>query len=438
MLTVLSSDTKTSDSSVGSNGNAARDNSPETAAAVSVRSLYKFFGGDIQQAMSMSRAGVSKDEIQAQTGAVAALTDVSFDVSAGELFVVMGLSGCGKSTLVRCINRLIEPDSGQVWLDDQEVTAMDDEELRQVRRTQLAMVFQHYGLLPHRTVLDNVGWGLELNGVEKRARVDVALEAIEAVGLDGWERRMPDELSGGMKQRVGLARALAVDAPVMLMDEPFSALDPVIRRDLQDELVQMQEKVQKTIIFITHDLSEAVRIGNRVAIMRDGAIVQIDSPTEVVLNPRDAFVRDFTRDVRQHSLMTAESVMSDPTHVVRDERRASEVLENLIEDDQSYALVVNEGGKYVGTALLQRISRAVRMGDVQIGDVPLQVDDAVMTDTILDALVPSGLRSDHSVPVLDESGVLVGEVHLETLAAAMESEMEESDAEAHRGEHHVR
>ena len=270
-----------------------------TGAAVSVRNVYKLFGGDIEAGLAMAQGGASKDEIQEATESVLALSGVSFDAAEGEIFVVMGLSGCGKSTLIRCINRLIEADLGEIWIGDDEVRSIDDAGLLQMRRSKLAMVFQHFGLMPHRSVIDNVSWGLELSGVGRRARLERASEALEAVGLGGWERNTPDELSGGMKQRVGLARAFVMDAPVMLMDEPFSALDPVIRRDLQEELLQTQASMHKTIIFITHDLSEAANIGDRIAIMRDGAIIQSGTPTDVVLHPKNAFVRDFTKDVRQ-------------------------------------------------------------------------------------------------------------------------------------------
>ena len=268
-----------------------QEQAPPGETAVSVRNVYKIFGGSEEGALSRALTGTSKEAIQELHGAVLALAGVSFDVKRGELFVVMGLSGCGKSTLVRCINRLIEPSAGSVWLGDREVTAMSEDELREVRRSEIAMVFQHYGLLPHRSVQENVAWGLEVNGVEKGDRRERAEASLAAVGLSGWGARMPDQLSGGMKQRVGLARALAQDAPVLLMDEPFSALDPVIRRDLQDELVKLQEELHKTIIFITHDLNEAVRIGDRIAIMRDGAIVQMGGPSDVVLSPADDFVR---------------------------------------------------------------------------------------------------------------------------------------------------
>ena len=303
---------------------------------------------------------------------------------------------------------------------------MDDPELLQLRRSKLAMVFQHFGLMPHRSVIDNVSWGLELSGVGRRARRARAAEALEAVGLGGWERNMPDELSGGMKQRVGLARAFAMDAPVMLMDEPFSALDPVIRRDLQEELVQTQASMHKTIIFITHDLSEAANIGDRIAIMRDGAIIQSGTATDVVLHPKNAFVRDFTKDVRQSSLMTADSVMSEVTHVVPADSDVTEVQEKLIEDDMGYALVVDQDGRYIGTVRLQRINSAVRRGVGKIGDVTLTVDDAVSRDMVLDDLVPYGLRADHSVPVLDDDGVLIGEVELDVLAEVMDPTTEDN------------
>ena len=387
--------------------------------AVSVRNLYKVFGGNDEGALSRALTGTSKEGIQELHGSVLALAGVSFDVQRGELFVVMGLSGCGKSTLVRCINRLIEPSAGEVWLGDREVTAMSEDELREVRRSEIAMVFQHYGLLPHRSVQENVAWGLEVNGVEKQSRRERAEAALVAVGLDGWGERMPDQLSGGMKQRVGLARALAQDAPVLLMDEPFSALDPVIRRDLQDELVQLQEELHKTIIFITHDLNEAVRIGDRIAIMRDGAIVQMGGPSDVVLSPADDFVRDFTKEVRLQSMVTAGSVMQAPASTAHADQLTSEVLAELEAKERNHVLVVDGEQRYVGSVRLYQLRNALQDGDQPVGSLPLESDAAVMTDAVLDELVPRGLRSDHAIPVLDDEGALVGEIPLEALARAM-------------------
>ena len=387
--------------------------------AVSVRNLYKVFGGNEEGALSRALTGTSKEGIQELHGSVLALAGVSFDVQRGELFVVMGLSGCGKSTLVRCINRLIEPSAGEVWLGDREVTAMSEDELREVRRSEIAMVFQHYGLLPHRSVQENVAWGLEVNGVEKQSRRERAEAALVAVGLDGWGERMPDQLSGGMKQRVGLARALAQDAPVLLMDEPFSALDPVIRRELQEELAKLQEELHKTIIFITHDLDEAVRIGDRIAIMRDGAFVQMGGPTEVVLSPANDFVREFTKDVRLQSMVTAASVMQAPTSTAHADQLTSQVLAELEAEERNHALVVDGDQRYVGSVRLYQLRNALQDGDQPVGSLPLERDGAVMRDTVLDELVPRGLRSDHAIPVLDDEGALVGEIPLEALARAM-------------------
>ena len=413
---------------IGLTAQAAAEQVSETGTepVVSVRNVYKLFGGESETALDMARQGAGKEEIQEATDSVLALADVSFDAQEGEIFVVMGLSGCGKSTLIRCINRLIDPTDGEIWIESRDVLAMDEEELREVRRNSIAMVFQHYGLLPHRTVLDNVALGLELRGAASQDRKNRALDALETVGLAGWETSMVSECSGGMKQRVGLARALAQDSPVLLMDEPFSALDPLIRRELQDELAILQEKVKKTIIFITHDLDEAVRIGDRIAIMRDGKIVQMDIPTEVALNPADDFVREFTKEVRQHALVTAEVIMHEAEHIVRTSASASNVIDQLTESDENYAMVVDDDFRYVGTALLQRLRRAAVGEDATITEAPLLVEEGVAPHTVLDQLVPIGLRADHSIPVLNENGVLVGEVSLATLAQAMESDTAET------------
>ncbi len=387
---------------------------------VEVRGLYKLFGGDLETGIEMAEEGASKHEVLEATGSVLALSDVSFNAVPGEIYVVMGLSGCGKSTLIRCLNRLIEPDRGEVLLGNVDVTSLDNDGLLELRRTKLAMVFQHFGLMPHRNVIDNVAFGLELKGVDRNCREGRAEEAVQLVGLGGTELRMPDELSGGMRQRVGLARAFALDAPVMLMDEPFSALDPVIRRDLQEELLKVQSEMRKTVIFITHDLTEAARIGDTVAIIREGRIIQEGSPSHVVLHPKDEFVRDFTRDVRQHSLVTAESVMNEANHIVPSSAAAAATRDQMLQDDLDYTLVVDDDGRYLGTAGIQSFDDAVSHGVEDVRDVPLAVDDAVTKDAVLDEVVPIGLRADHCVPVLDDAGVLVGEVALEELADVLD------------------
>jgi glycine betaine/proline transport system ATP-binding protein len=281
-------------------------------ATLDVRHLWKVFGPRADKVVGSPLAGLSRDELRDRTGCVAAVRDVSFTVAPGEVFVVMGLSGSGKSTLVRCMNRLIEPTSGQVLLDGEDVGALDAGGLRELRRNRVGMVFQHFGLLPHRRVLDNVAYGLEIRGVRRPDRYRRAAEVLDLVGLRGFENAYPDQLSGGMQQRVGLSRALAVDPEILLFDEPFSALDPLIRRDMQNEVIRLHREVGKTMIFITHDLNEALRLGDRILIMRDGATVQIGRPDEVVGAPADDYVRDFVSDVPRSHVLTLRWVVRAP------------------------------------------------------------------------------------------------------------------------------
>ncbi len=276
---------------------------------VSCREVWKVYGPNAQRIVGSPDASLPRAELLEKTGCVAAVRDVSFDVAPGEVFVVMGLSGSGKSTLVRMLNRLLDPTAGQVYIDGEDILQLDDTRLRELRRNKISMVFQHFGLLPHRVITDNVGFGLEIQGIDKDARAAKAKEVLEVVGLGAWGNSYPDELSGGMQQRVGLARALATDPQIMLFDEPFSALDPLIRRDMQDEVVRLQREVKKTMIFITHDLMEALKLGDRIAIMKDGHFVQIGTPEEVVAHPADEYVADFTRDVPRAHVLTARTIM---------------------------------------------------------------------------------------------------------------------------------
>ena len=276
----------------------------DSGSRVSVRNLWKIFGENVGTDLPQQIEGLSKAEAQSAHNIVVALQDVNFDVSDGETFVVMGLSGSGKSTLVRCINRLIEPTIGSVSIDGEDVLAYSESELTEFRRKKTSMVFQQFGLLPHRTVLENAAFGLEIQDVPQEERLAKAKEILDMVGLKGWENYRPSALSGGMQQRVGLARAMTSDPEILLMDEPFSALDPLIRRDMQNELVRIQESMRKTTIFITHDLTEAVKLGTRIAIMRDGAIIQLGTPEEIVGSPVDEYVAEFTRDVRPSTVLT--------------------------------------------------------------------------------------------------------------------------------------
>jgi len=281
-------------------------------AALSVRNLWKIFGNRADKIIGTPDAELSRAELKEKTGCVVGVRDVNLEVAPGEVFVVMGLSGSGKSTLVRCLTRLIEPTAGQVVIDGKDITACGAAELRDLRRTHTSMVFQHFGLLPHRQVLDNVAYGLEVRGVGKKERRAKAAEVVELVGLGGFETSYPDQLSGGMQQRVGLARALANDPSLMLFDEPFSALDPLIRRDMQNEVIRLHRELGKTMVFITHDLQEALKLGDRIMILRDGEIVQVGTPDEVVAAPADAYVRDFVSDVPRSHVLTLKWVMRDP------------------------------------------------------------------------------------------------------------------------------
>ncbi|HEY2878794.1 betaine/proline/choline family ABC transporter ATP-binding protein [Nocardioides sp.] len=281
-------------------------------AALKVDALWKIFGARADKIIGTPDADLSRKDLQEKTGCVMAVKDVSFEVAPREVFVVMGLSGSGKSTLVRMLTRLIEPTAGSVHLGGEEITTCDEKALRELRRKRVGMVFQHFGLLPHRQVIDNVGFGLEVRGDDRGKRRGRAQEMVDLVGLSGYERSYPDQLSGGMQQRVGLARALASDPDVLLFDEPFSALDPLIRRDMQNEVIRLHHEVGKTMVFITHDLAEALKLGDRILIMRDGAVVQVGRPDEVVGAPADDYVKDFVSDVPKSHVLTLRWVMRDP------------------------------------------------------------------------------------------------------------------------------
>src|SRR6476661_7861754 len=289
--------------------NAATDG---TDLALRVDGLWKIFGPRADKIIGTPDADLSRSELKQKTGCVVGVRDVSFDVAPGEVFVVMGLSGSGKSTLVRCLTRLIEPTAGEVHIGGVDVSNASESQLRDLRRNRVSMVFQHFGLLPHRQVIDNVAYGLEVRGMGRKERRAKAEEVVDLVGLDGYERSYPDQLSGGMQQRVGLARALAGDPDILLFDEPFSALDPLIRRDMQNEVIRLHHELGKTMVFITHDLQEALKLGDRILIMRDGALVQIGTPDEVVGAPADDYVRDFTSEVPKSHVLTLKWVMREP------------------------------------------------------------------------------------------------------------------------------
>ena len=310
---------------------------------ISVRNLWKVFGPNADKLIGTPDAELSRTELRNKTGNTIAVRDVSFDVAPGEVFVVMGLSGSGKSTLVRCMTRLIEPTSGELDYQGENVLDFDGKKLRNLRRTKFSMVFQHFGLLPHRKVIDNIAYALEINGVGKAERHKRAHEVIELVGLQGYAEAYPAQLSGGMQQRVGLARALAVDPEVMFLDEPFSALDPLIRRDMQNEVIRLHHELGKTMVFITHDLQEAVKVGDRIAIMRDGKLIQVGTPEELVSNPIDDYVANFIKDFPRSHVITLRRIAREP--ISTDDLTGPELPPTMTVRDA--ARVVLEAGKVV-------------------------------------------------------------------------------------------
>ena len=398
----------------------APGNGDSGTAAISVRNLWKVFGKDPLRALDEENAGLGKQELQESLGLVAGLQDVSFDVDHGETFVVMGLSGSGKSTLIRCLIRLIEPTAGGVVVDGTDIIEADSDGLREFRRSKIAMVFQQYGLLPHRTVMDNAAWGLEVRGIPKEERYQKTQEMLDMVGLDGWEASYPRELSGGMQQRVGLARALAVDPEILLLDEPFSGLDPLIRRHMQDELIRIQQELHKTIVFITHDLAEAVRLGDRIAIMRDGSVVQIGEPEDIVLRPEDEYVAEFTQDVRRESILTARHVMVDAPCVVLADQAPEEACAAMESRGAEFAAVLDHDRTYVGLLTAERAQAAREDGAASLGDhVDRHPGDGpapVALNLTLEELIPISMASEHPVPVVGPLGRLRGVVDRSTLA----------------------
>ncbi|MEX2374559.1 MAG: glycine betaine/L-proline ABC transporter ATP-binding protein, partial [Dehalococcoidia bacterium] len=401
---------------------------------VSVRGLWKLFGPAVPPALTPDLQVMSKAELREQLGLVLALKEVSFDVSIGETFVVMGLSGSGKSTLVRTLVRLIEPTFGEILVDDEDILQYDHQRLIEFRRTKIAMVFQHFGLLPHRNVLENAAWGLEVQGMPKEERYARAAEVLALVGLEGWESYRPDALSGGMQQRVGLARAMAADPEVLLMDEPFSGLDPLIRRDMQNELVRLQDQMHKTIIFITHDLGEALKIGTHIAIMRDGEVIQVGTPEEILSEPADDYVEEFVRDVRRSSVVPVRSLMRRPVPQLRIDQTPKEAIEELGRTRAVAGFVVDDAGRYRGRVSFWSASEASQRNDATLADVVEMVSPHVSADASIESVLPIVRHQHGPLAVLDAEGKLVGTlvpdsvIHALTEDVLAAAEAEQADA----------
>ena len=385
--------------------------------AVRAEGLFKVFGRQPEQAVAALRAGASRDSLG--PGVTAAVIDVSFDVEQGEIFVVMGLSGSGKSTLIRMLNGLHDATAGSVHIYGDAITDASPKELRDVRRRRVSMVFQHFALLPHRTVLDNVAYGLEIQGIPRPEREARARELTQLVGLSGWESHYPKELSGGMQQRVGLARALTADTDVLLMDEAFSALDPLIRREMQEQLLELQSRLNKTIIFITHDLNEAMFLGNRIAVMRDGRVVQIGTPEEILTDPANDYVEQFVQDVDRTRVLTAESVMRKPLAVVHPTTGPTGALRIMRDEQVSGLYVVKRDRTLLGWVSDRDALALVRRG-VKTLDSAIQSDHgAVPHDTALADLFIPALGAALPLGVVDEEERLVGVIPRVTLLATL-------------------
>lgn len=390
-----------------------------------VKHLTKIFGKRQKQALEMVQQAKSKTEILEKTGATVGVYDVNFEVQTGEIFVIMGLSGSGKSTLIRLLNRLIDPTSGDIYIDGQDVAKMNEEELRDVRRHKLNMVFQNFGLFPHRTILENTEFGLEVRGVDKEERTRLAEQALDNAGLLSFKDQYPDQLSGGMQQRVGLARALANNPDILLMDEAFSALDPLIRREMQDELLDLQAEHERTIIFITHDLNEALRIGDRIAIMADGQIMQIGTGEEILTNPANDFVREFVEDVDRSKVLTAQNIMTTPLTTNIDIDGPTVALNRMKKEEVSMLLAVDRK-RHLKGSLTAEAARDARKQHQALAEVIDKNVRKVTQETLITDIFPLIYDSPAPLAVVDDKDKLVGVIIkgrvIEALANTTESE----------------
>ena len=387
-------------------------------AFIQVKGLYKIFGDDPDAVMPLVLAGKSKQDLLAETGHTIGLKEIDLEVERGRIFVVMGLSGCGKSTLIRHFNRLIDPTRGQILIDGDDVMQLSQKELEQFRCHRISMVFQRFGLMPHRTVLENVAFGLAVQKMGRAERNEKARQWLETVGLKGYEAQYPAQLSGAQQQRVGLARALCTDADILLMDEAFSALDPLIRSEMQDQLIELQEKLHKTIIFITHDLDEALRLGDRIAILKDGELIQEGAPEDILLNPADDYVEAFVRDVNRARALTVETVMRPPAGRITAVTIAG-ALRQMRSHSDDYAYFINNEG-YQGVLTQERLEAAARDdSDAVVCERVLEILPPVSPDALLETVLPETLDADYPLPVVDDKGELCGQLSRASLAQAL-------------------
>lgn len=385
---------------------------------IKVKELTKIFGHNPKKAIPLLKDGMSKKEILDKTGLTVGVNRCSFEVEDGELFVIMGLSGSGKSTLIRLINRMIEPTYGDVYIDDKNISKLDEEGLRDARREKMSMVFQNFALFPHYTILENAAYGLTVKNGETEAGNKKAMEALKLVGLEGYEDQYPDQLSGGMQQRVGLARALATDTDILIMDEAFSALDPLIRKEMQDELVYLQSEMKKTVLFITHDLNEALKIGDKIAVMKDGEILQVDSPEQLLSNPKNDFIRDFVQDVDRSKVLTAENVMIRPDTININRHGPKAALSKMLISGNSSIFVVNNKRELLGYVLAEDASNAYAKGQKNLEGIIRDDMITIDKDYPLENVVTS--IQDAKIPItVVEDKILRGIIIKGTVLAAL-------------------
>jgi glycine betaine/proline transport system ATP-binding protein len=389
-----------------------------------VKNLFKVFGETPEDAFTLIEQGLNKDQIFEQTGLTVGVKDVSLSINEGEIFVIMGLSGSGKSTLVRLLNRLIEPTRGSVLLKGSDIAHISDHELREVRRQNISMVFQNFALMPHMTVIENTAFGLELAGVPEAQRHQAAKAALERVGLDAYCESYPDELSGGMKQRVGLARALTNDPDILLMDEAFSALDPLIRTEMQDELIRLQDDDKRTIVFISHDLDEAMRIGDRIAIMQDGVVVQVGTPDEILHQPANDYVSSFFRGVNVASVFCAKDIArKNPAAVFKkhDNDGPAAAMQMLLDNDREFGIVVDRANKYTGIVSLESLKEAKRE-QRSLSSALLADTVTISPDVSVGDLIGQVAQVPYSVPVVDDDGRYYGVITKTRLLQTLDRE----------------
>lgn len=389
--------------------------------------VSKIFGSKPKSVIPLIKDGKTKEEILAKTNHTVGVYDASFHINKGEIFVIMGLSGSGKSTLIRCFNLLNKPTAGAIYIDDENIVQYNQTELKKIRQEKIAMVFQHFGLFSHRTILENVEYGLEIRNIDKVKRRKIALENIEIVGLKGYEDKYPDELSGGMQQRVGLARALANDPDILLMDEPFSALDPLIRREMQLELLDIQERLQKTIVFITHDVNEAFKLGDRVAVMKDGHVVQVGTPEEIIEQPANDYISEFIKDIDRSKVFKAEHIMIKPNALVSTKDGLNVAIKEMEQNGISSVFAVDRSRKIQGILTIDDAIKGIKEKK-SLEDVLCQDYMVVDKEEYINDLIPKALESKYPLAVVNDDERLIGFIlRVHVLSGLVSDDVSESD-----------